>query len=149
MTDQNPPNIDVFNRVVSKVLADLYHSFPNPQDIDPATVGWAIVDEDRSYEEMFADIHETSSNSIQYLLDQGLVKQSKHYRSWSGPEFKSLVLTEDGLRLLDAVPESVDRERDSRTLADRLIESASSGQWGIASQLAKEALATYRKWEKR
>lgn len=147
MANEQPHNIDVFNRVVSKVFADLYQEFPNPCDVDPRAVGWAIVGDDQDYEQIFDDINETAENSIQYLLDQRLLKVSEHYPAWGGPRFRALVLTEDGLRLLDAVPESVDRGRDNRTLADRLIESAAGGQWSIAAQLAKEALGTYRKWQ--
>lgn len=139
-----PRNTDIFNRVVSKVLADLLESFPNPLDVHPPDVGVAIVDDDSSYDEMFADMHETAENSIRYLLDQGIVKQHKHPQTWDGPRFKSLVLSEDGLRLLGSVPDSVDRERDNRTFADRIIESAAGGKWSVASQFAKEALEAYR-----
>lgn len=143
MPRNEPRNTRVFNLVVSKLLSDLRESFPNPVDIDPATVGAAVTDSSAEYDEMFEDIHVTARNSIRYLLRQGIIRQEAHYPTWDGP-IRELVLSDEGLRLLDSVPDSVDSEKDRRTFAQRMAESLAGGRAGVASQLAQECISAYQ-----
>lgn len=137
-TDE-PRNIQIFNRVVSIALAELYQAFPNPMDLDPNRIGAAAHSEDDDYEEVFGTVVETAGNALAFLLREGFIAQSQHFGGFDAPGFSSVVLTAKGLHVLGIVPESL--EGPAKPLGSRFADAVEGGQWGIAALAVRELVS--------
>lgn len=134
-----PRKTEIFNRIASKVLADLYQQFPDPIDLDPKAIGASVHADDDDYEKIFETVIKTAGNSIEYLLREGFIEQARHYPSWDRAAFRAVVLTAKGHQLLGTVPESVGGEHESFGM--RLANAVEGGKWAIAGQAMRELIA--------
>lgn len=131
-------NIDLFNEYAAVILAQLYESFPVKDDLDVRKItGHADVDEfgaicgpggRRSKEA------ETAFATIEWLLDSGYVRAEDRRYPYG---FARCVLTAEGLRLLNAMPESV---RTKETAGDKLSRLVREGAVEFARDAAKALL---------
>ena len=132
-----PFNTQVFNRVVSAALADLYQAFPNPITLDEKAYGARATD-GAPDEKQFGAIAVTAGNSIEYLIREGFVHRGRSYGGYDSPGFPEMVLTMRGQQLLNSIPDAVEESADHRPVGARLADAVEGGKWGIAAQLLRE-----------
>jgi len=135
-------NIDVFNENVGKIFADLYNSFPVPKEIHPRDfVGIGIAVESESTFEFSSQEKPKSSeilffSTVQWLIREGYISATELLPTQV--YFRTVVLTQKGLMVLNAVPDSL---ANKQSLGDRLVSSAKSGAIDLLKSAAKEALS--------
>jgi hypothetical protein len=126
ITDNNtkalPKNIEEFNAIAGLALAQLYKEFPARADISREAIADAMrVSSDlllsgRSFSQILAF-------TLSWLHDEGYINGSNHpgHASW-----QKLVLSEKGLRALNAVPPSLGEPVGShlRNLSDQPSEGS-------------------------
>jgi len=136
-SSDNPRNIEIFNRIASFLLANLYRKFPNPVDLTTEEVAEAIHDGQGDQEELHEIMSVTVENSVIFLIRHGYLEGNVgyEYQCDKRPTLREMVLTEAGLRLLRSVPASLE---GSETFGDRLVESVKGGTWGLAALLVEE-----------
>jgi hypothetical protein len=124
-----PVHIDIFNKVVAKVLMELYDNFPRPTDLDPMLIGMGIVLSEGldSESEQFKALVGTPEATIDFLVTEGFVRFDPGLRTLGKLTFPEAVLTARGLALLHRVPESVDATLDRRTYIERFKSAAADG----------------------
>ena len=133
--------IEFFERAATYVLSLLYAEFPEKTLIDPPGVADAIVgatDADVSLGSNSFDPAITLSATISYLIDEGFVRGDEQplLDGWS--VFSVCRLSERGLKLLAAVPATVDPAVDRRRPGERLADAVEQGAWKIGAQLLRE-----------
>ena len=131
-------NVDLFNEYTAVILARLYESFPVKTDLDVrAITGHADVDEfgiiiapdgRRSKEA------EVAFASIEWLLETGYIRAEDRRYPYG---FDRCVLTAEGLRLLNATPESV---KITETVGDKLSRLVGEGAVEFARETVKALL---------
>lgn len=129
-------NINKFDEYAGRVLGMLYESFPVPIDVN---VGDALGFPDMYHgtgipPEMSADAH-IAACSVSWLADTGYIKMS----GGNSDEFFDLTLTEKGLEVLKAVPDSLTQQ--SSPLGKQIATAAKSGAKETLRSLVNQALA--------
>ena len=133
------PNIDRFDKYVALILSRLYEQFPVKADIDVRRLtghdemdDTGVIRAPNGNESREAEI---AYATIEWLIDTGYVRATEpHYPIG----FRGCVLTAEGLRLLKAVPGSV---QISETVGDKLVRFVREGALDLAKDLVKGALA--------
>lgn len=131
-------NIDVFNEYVAVILAQLYESFPVKEDLDVRTIsghtdenefGIICAPDGRESKEAQVAYH-----SIEWLVDTGYIRadEPRPHRF-----FRGCVLTSAGLKLLQAIPESV---QVKETAGDKLVRLVRESSTELARDAAKALL---------
>ncbi len=132
-------NIDLFDEYASKILAQLYESFPVKTSLDATKLSGhtesndlgVIIDDDGNESKYF----DVARATIEWLWESGYIKSNSEMKPHGLP---SAVLTSKGLAVLKSVPKSIKR---TDTLGDRLAAAVRSGGKETASELLKAALA--------
>lgn len=131
-------NVDLFNEYAARILARLYESFPVKTDLDAREItghkdmdefGSICAPDGRSSKEA-----EVAYATIEWLVDTGFVRADDR-RPPLG--FVRCVLTAEGLRLLQATPESV---RITETAGDKLSRLVREGAFELARETTKALL---------
>jgi hypothetical protein len=124
-----PVHIDIFNKVVAKVLMELYDNFPRPIDLDPMLIGMGIVINEGldSESEQFKALVGTPEATIDFLVTEDFIRFDPSLRHLGKLMFPEAVLTAKGLALLHRVPGSVDTTLDRRTYIERIKSAAANG----------------------
>jgi hypothetical protein len=121
MTDKNtkalPQNIEEFNAIAGLAFAQLYKEFPARIDINTDAIAYAmgissdLLPSGRSFSQILAF-------TLSWLQDEGYISSSNHpaHGVW-----QKLVLSEKGLRAMNAVPPSLGKPVGShlRNLSDQ------------------------------
>ena len=128
-------NIEIFDRCVASVLAELYVHFPLPQDLIFSDLAMDLWDDDKDGEESYLHKHEVYSQTVNWLEKADFIWLSKmnSYEAWG------VVLAPKGLELLKT-PSSLDKPSES--LGDQIREAMDMGAKGTAANLVKKALTT-------
>lgn len=135
------PKIEFFERASTYVLSLLYVEFPEKTIIDPSRVAESLfraTDADgRTTSDSF-DPALTVSATISYLIDEGFVRGDEQplIDGWS--VFSGCRLSERGLKLLAAVPATVDLNAEERRPGRRLADAVENGAWSMGAQLIRE-----------
>jgi hypothetical protein len=103
-----PENITEFNTIVGAVFAELYPVFPVSKPLDPYGVLGVFGPSNGAVLERRVEVF---GHTVRWLLNEGYIWSST--LGWHPPSL--LVLTEKGLRVMNAVPEGVSRSRGSQT----------------------------------
>ena len=132
-------NIDRFDKYVALILGRLYEQFPVKTDLDVRRLtGHEEMDDtgailapngDESREVAIAYA------TIEWLIDTGYVRAKEPHHPIG---FRRCVLTAEGLRLLKAVPGSV---QVGNTVGEKLIRYIREGALDMAKELVKSTLA--------
>jgi len=135
-------NIDMFNGTAGKVFANLYQCFPVPTEIHLRDF---FDDKNITEPEQTSDFSPriilTSSENFVFATVQWLISEGYISAAASLPTqvyFRRVVLTQKGLAVLNAVPDSL---VNKQSIGDRLVASAKAGAMDVLKSAAKEALS--------
>lgn len=138
--------IEFFERAATYVLSLLYSEFPEKTIIDPPNIADALVratDADVSPACSSFDPALTVSATISYLIDEGFVRGGEQPPLDGCSVFSACRLSERGLKLLAAVPTTVDPSTDRRRPGERLADAVEHGAWKVGAQLLRELLGLH------
>ena len=131
-------NIELFDRYAAAIFGELYESFPIKTDIDARKISGhaetneygAICDSTgrRSKEA------EIAYATIEWLADTGYVRAKDKLYPFG---YSQCVLTAEGLRLLKAVPDSV---QIKTTVGDKLVRLLKEGSIEMAKDVVRSLL---------
>ena len=133
-------NIDLFNRFALAVFEKLYESFPVPVDLDFDSVMMSVIPDDWGYKETF-DALATAREAVNFLESEGFLTVG--FKPVAGAGVGSVRLTMKGLAILDSVPGSLEKKKESLIssiggIAKTGFKKAASDQ---VAELAKQAFA--------
>lgn len=134
-------NIDLFNEYVARVLAQLYESFPVKEKLDAGTISGhtdldrvgTILDAPDGSESKEARV---AYGTISWLVNNGYVHADSRL---DGRYYDGCALTDKGLMVLRAVPDSV---QITETFGDSLVRLIEEGTVERAKDVVK-ALLTF------
>jgi len=133
------PNIDHFDKYVAVVLGRLYEQFPVKTNLDVRDItghtdtnkfGLVCAPDGRESREAVI-----AYATIEWLVDTGYVRAASSAMPMG---FQGCVLTAEGLKLLKAVPGSV---QATETVGDKLARLVQEGALDLAKDLVKGVLA--------
>lgn len=131
-------NIDLFNEYAAVILARLYESFPVKTDLDVRKISGHEQEDEfgviRAPDGRLSKESDVACATIEWLVDTGFVRADDRRPPLA---FVRCVLTAEGLRLLQATPESV---RITETVGDKLVRLVSEGAVDLARETAKALL---------
>lgn len=128
-------NIDLFNEYVAVILAQLYKSFPVKDDLDARKISGHEEEDEfgviRAPDGRVSKEAEVAYHSVEWLVETGYVRSDEHryLRAFGG-----CVLTTEGLRLLQATPES---KKVTEAAGDKLVRLVREGIGDQARDAAK------------
>ena len=133
-------NIDLFNEYAARILSQLYEGFPVKDDLDARTIS-GHTDENEFGIICAPDGREPKEArvaypTIEWLLDTGYARSDdrRPYRRFGG-----CVLSAEGLRLLQATPESA---QTAEPAGDKLVRLVKEEAIGLARDTVRAILAS-------
>ena len=133
------PNIDRFDEYAALIFSRLYEHFPVKVDLDVRDLtGHREMDENGAVLAPNGNTSRCASiayATIEWLIETGYVRAKEpHYPIG----FRGCVLTAEGLKLLKAMPGSV---QFTDTVGDKLVRFVREGALDLAKDIVKGALA--------
>ena len=131
-------NIDLFNEYVARILAQLYESFPVKEKLYASTIS-GHTDDNRYGTICAPDGSESKEaqvafHTIGWLVDNGYVRAEQRL---DGRYYDYCALTEKGLKVLQAVPDSV---QTTETVGEKLVRLTKEGGGDLARDFIKSLL---------
>lgn len=135
-------NIELFDEYTTLVMAQLYEGFPVKMTIDARNLCGhndideygAVVDASGRPSKAF----DVALATVEWLGDNGYVRYKERWAlGWT-----NVVLTEKGLAMLKALPNSL---ASKETFGDRLLRLVKEGSIGLAKEAAKAAFEALAK----
>ena len=133
-------NIELFNQYVARILAQLYESFPVKQHLDVYKLTGLSAEDPDPREVIHAPDGsklkeaQVAASTIDWLVETGYIRaDDRGYPC----EYLGCVLTAKGLKLLQAVPDSVNT---TETAGAELVRLLKGGSIDVAINFAKEIL---------
>lgn len=130
-------NIEMFDEYVSKILGQLYRSFPIPGFLDGLKLSG---DEELDDFGMVLGANGQQSKgfevcvaTIVWLREEGLIST----KDGNGYGYSECVLTAKGLAVLKSTPESL---KSKASLGDALVAALRTGSRGAAAEMGKVAV---------
>ncbi len=93
------PNIELFNLICLRLLADLYEEFPVPAVVEPHALAASAVPKDSGLDETF-DAAEIADETVNFLVQEGFISA----QGSTNVGFYGVRLTMKGLAILGAIP---------------------------------------------
>lgn len=129
-----PPNMQRFNTIAARLLADLYDVFPEPIDVEYDKFGAAVTPLDAGPGELVA-YQSLVGSAVSWLAAEGFIRQREENRVYGGA--LDLQLTMRGLTVLGYIPASVQDAPKQEALVDRLKSALSSAGKDAAGEVIK------------
>jgi hypothetical protein len=127
VSDETPRNIEIFNRIVVRLLGKLYESFPVPISLDSGHIAAEAMEgftEDEG--EIFNAILSVSHETALFLREEGLITFQGSINLLDG-KMHSARLTMKGLALLGRIPEQIDPDATGQSLGEQMRAAADRG----------------------
>ena len=132
-------NIDLFNEYAARILGQLYEKFPVKDDLDVRSITghtdvneWGAICAPDGRESKEAQV---AYATIEWLADTGYIRADDRRYPFG---FARCVLTAEGLRLLEATPESV---QITETAGDKLVRLVKEEAIGLARDTVRAILS--------
>lgn len=133
-------NIETFNEITGRIFARLYEKFPVPQFVDAehlieggkdAVLKW----NDAGFQELTPEA-KFALATIGWLGDAGYLSHKSIYETC----YADVVLTPQGLVLLNALPVSLESSERSEPIGSRLVSAMKAGAGQALRSIANQVL---------